>query len=332
MKQYEPYKRLIRFFSALAVIGLETAVYWYVWNSYYNRILEYPFWRRGNWLMVALYSCILFFFLHTYGGFKIGYLKTVNLICSQILSLLFANGITYLQISLIDKKFHSLRAITVMTVIQILTASLWIYLFQRLYRRLFPPRRLLLISGDRPAFQLMEKVHSRKDKYYLAGAMHIKMGIPAIMDEAVHYDAVIIGDIPAEKRNELMKRCFEKDIRSYTVPKISDILIRTSDELDIFDSPLLLSRNEGLQPGQRIVKRIMDLAVSGIGLILTAPFFLLISLSVKLTDGGPVFYCQNRLTLGGKEFRIYKFRTMVQDAEKQEKRSWQGRMTAEFCR
>lgn len=316
MKQYEPYKCLIRFFSALAVIGLETAVYWYVWNSYYNRILEYPFWRRGNWLMVALYSCILFFFLHTYGGFKIGYLKTVNLICSQILSLLFANGITYLQISLIDKKFHSLRAITVMTVIQILTASLWIYLFQRLYRRLFPPRRLLLISGDRPAFQLMEKVHSRKDKYYLAGAMNIKMGIPAIMDEAVHYDAVIIGDIPAEKRNELMKRCFEKDIRSYTVPKISDILIRTSDELDIFDSPLLLSRNEGLQPGQRIVKRIMDLAVSGIGLILTAPFFLLISLSVKLTDGGPVFYCQNRLTLGGKEFRIYKFRTMVQDAEK----------------
>ena len=66
MKQYEPYKRLIRFFSALAVIGLETAVYWYVWNSYYNRILEYPFWRRGNWLMVALYSCILFFFcIHT---------------------------------------------------------------------------------------------------------------------------------------------------------------------------------------------------------------------------------------------------------------------------
>lgn len=42
MKQYEPYKRLIRIGSALSVIGLETAIYWYVWNGYYNRILEYP--------------------------------------------------------------------------------------------------------------------------------------------------------------------------------------------------------------------------------------------------------------------------------------------------
>lgn len=316
MKQYESYKRLIRACSALAIIGLETAVYWHIWNGYYNRILEYPFWRRGNWLMVALYGCILIFFLHTYGGFKIGYLKTVNLMCSHILSLFFVNTITYFQISLIDKRFHSIEAMAVMTGIQILAASLWIWVFQSLYRRLFPPRRLLLVSGDRPAFHLMEKVHSRKDKYYLAGAMHIRMGMKAIMDEAEHYDAIIIGDIPAEKRNELMKQCFEKDIRSYTVPKISDILLRTSSELDIFDSPLLLSRNERLHPVQRFMKRMVDLAASGIGLILTAPFFLLIAISIKMTDGGPVFYCQNRLTLGGKEFRICKFRTMVQDAEK----------------
>lgn len=316
MKQYEPYKRLIRIGSALSVIGLETAIYWYVWNGYYNRILEYPFWRRGNWLAVALYGCIFAFFLHTYGGLKIGYLKTGNLMCSQLLSLIFVNIITYFQISLIDKKFHSIKAIAVMTVVQILTAALWIWLFQRIYRHLFPPRRLLLVSGDRPAFHLMEKVHSRKDKYYLAGAMHIRMGIRAIMDEAEHYDAVIIGDIPAQKRNELMKQCFEKNIRTYTVPKISDILLRTSSELDIFDSPLLLSKNEGLSAGQRLVKRAVDLAASGIGLIVTAPFFLIIAAAIKLTDGGPVFYCQERLTVNRQPFYIRKFRTMVQDAEK----------------
>ena len=94
----------------------------------------------------------------------------------------------------------------------------------------------------RPAFHLMEKIHSREDKYYLETAIHIGVGIKAILEEAKKYDALIIGDIPAKDRNALLKKCFEQDIRTYTVPKLSDILIRTSQELDIFDSPLLLSR------------------------------------------------------------------------------------------
>lgn len=265
--------------------------------------------------MIALYAGLLFFFLMTYGGFRIGYLKKGNLLCSQILSIGLLNVITYIQISLLDKKFHDPKILTAMTLVQLLTAIVWTILFQRLYRFLFPPRKMLLVCGDRPAFHLMEKINSREDKYYLAKAIHIRAGMDAIIREAQEFDALIIGDIPAKDRNALLKKCFERDIRTYTVPKLSDILIRTSEELDIFDSPLLLSRNEDISGMQCFWKRALDVVCSGAGLVVLSPFFLLVALSIYLTDRGPVFYKQTRLTEGGKEFQICKFRTMIQNAE-----------------
>lgn len=317
LRQYEPFKRLFRLMGALLLMGVETGVYGYVWNGYFNKLIEFPFWRRGNWLMITLYAGLLFFFLMTYGGFRIGYLKKGNLLCSQILSIGLLNVITYIQISLLDKKFHDPRVLGFMTIGQILIAIGWTFLFQSLYRILFPPRRMLLVCGDRPAFHLMEKINSREDKYYLETAIHIRAGIKTILEEAKKYDALIIGDIPAKDRNALLKKCFEEDIRTYTVPKLSDILIRTSQELDIFDSPLLLSRNDGISGIQRFIKRAMDVICSSVGIVVLSPFFLLVALSIYLTDRGPVFYKQTRLTEGGKEFQICKFRTMIQNAEAQ---------------
>ncbi len=312
---YEPYKRLIKFIQAFSLVIVEAAIYGAVWYGYYNQVIEFPFWRRGNWLMVALYSGFLFFFFHTYGAFRVGVLKKGNLICSQILSLIFVNGITYIQITLLDKRFHSLWVIAIMTVAEILAAVLWTIISLRMYRHMFPARRLLLVYGERPVFHLMEKIDSREDKYYLASAVSVQLGPEKIMAEARNYDAVIIGDIPAKERNTLLKRCFEESVRTYTVPKISDILIRSSEELNIFDSPLLLSRNISLHRDQELLKRFMDLLASGLGLLITSPFFALISLAIYLSDPGPVFYRQIRLTKDGKKFEIYKFRTMVQDAE-----------------
>lgn len=67
--------------GAVILMAVLTGIYGCVWNGYFNKLIEFPFWRRGNWLMIALYAGILFFFLYTYGGFRIGYLKKGNLLC-----------------------------------------------------------------------------------------------------------------------------------------------------------------------------------------------------------------------------------------------------------
>ena len=72
----------------------------------------------------------------------------------------------------------------------------------------------------------------------------------------------------------------------------------------------------GLAVDQRAAKRVMDILISGIGIIITSPIMLIIAIAVKAYDRGPVFYFQDRLTLGGKPFKICKFRSMCVDSEK----------------
>ena len=140
--------------------------------------------------------------------------------------------------------------------------------------------------------------------------------MPAISDRMAEYDAVIIGDMPSHERNLILKYCYEVGVRSYSVPKISDVLLRSSDELNLFDTPLLLSRNIGLSIEQQWMKRVEDIIIACMMLILFSPIFLIAAIGIKCTDHGPVFYKQERLTKDGKHFMIYKFRTMVVDAEK----------------
>lgn len=63
-------------------------------------------------------------------------------------------------------------------------------------------------------------------------------------------------------------------------------------------------------------KRVFDITVSGIVLLLILPFFLILSLAIVIDSKGPVFYRQERVTQYGKHFRIFKFRSMVNDADK----------------
>ena len=277
----ERWKKIIKFISAVTIIALETAIYWVVWNGHFNEMLEFPFWRRGNWLMVALYAILLLFFNQMYGGLKVGFLRRGNLIYSQCFSVTFVNIITYLQIALIDKRFHNVLYMLGIELADIVVIVIWCLVFERIYKKFVPPRRMLLVYGERPAFKLMEN-----------------------------------GDINSQQRNDLIKTFYRMDVRTYIVPKISDIVIRSATELNLFDSPLYLSRNDGLSLAQDFIKRFTDIILSAVALIISSPFFLIIAIAIKLEDRGPVFYKQKRLTRGGRIFDIYKFRTMVPDAEK----------------
>lgn len=266
--------------------------------------------------MIFIYTILLAFFMQLYGGFKVGYLKKGNLIYSQILAVFFTNVITYLQIAALNKAFMSPLPIFGLLIIEALLITVWTTAFQWIYSGIFPPRKMLLITGDRSDYHLMDKINAREDKYVIEKTVNYRRGIERLIPEIQKYDGVIIGDMPSHERNLILKYCFQNSIRSYSVPKISDILLKSSDELNLFDSPLLLSRNMGLSVEQLFVKRLIDILGSFIGIVVSLPFFLVIAICIKLSDRGPVFYTQTRLTKDGKPFKIYKFRTMVQNAEK----------------
>ena len=316
MNRKEQYKRILKFGSAAVILLIEVGLYWLLWQLYLNNIIEERFWRRGIWLLSALYGVLLVFFLQTYGGLKIGYLKRGNIIYSHILSLFIVNTIGYFILALIDKRFHSPVSFILLTVVDGIIVFIWVFLFQWIYGVLFPPRRLLVVYGVRPVFSIMEKIGARDDKYVIGGSISIDEGIDKIMEKAKEFEGIVVGDVPSHDRNLILKKCYDSSIRVYMIPKISDILVRSSTNLNLFDTPILLSKNEGLQIDQMAVKRFIDIVVSLIGIMLTSPLFVMFGAAIHLADRGPIFYTQTRLTIDGKLFKIYKFRTMRVDAEK----------------
>lgn len=142
-------------------------------------------------------------------------------------------------------------------------------------------------------------------------------GLEKIKEEIDTHDAVIINDVPAQIRNDILKYCYGKKKRTYLVPKITDIISRGAEEITLFDTPLLLVRGRGLTFSQRAIKRLMDIVLCLIAMIPGSVIMLIVAIAIKLEDGGPVFFKQKRVTLDGDEFDILKFRSMIVDAEKE---------------
>ena len=200
---------------------------------------------------------------------------------------------------------------------QIVFAAFYTYLANRIYRKLFPPRQLLLIYGDRPIEDIQRKFSSRKDKYNIAKCLNVSEGADAILDEIEKgYGGVVLWDISTAVRNKLIKYCYSRSVRIYMMPKIPDVIIKGSEQLHLFDTPIFLTREFTLTVEQRIIKRIIDIVCAAILLVIASPFMLITAIVIKLYDGGPVLYKQTRCTRDAKEFKILKFRSMRVDAEK----------------
>ena len=129
-------------------------------------------------------------------------------------------------------------------------------------------------------------------------------------------EAVLLCIDNKNMQKEILSYCYQKEKRAYILPDFTDIIINNSYEIQISDTPVLMNRNRGLTLEQAFIKRVIDIVVSGIGLVIASPFMLVCAIAIKLDDGGPILFKQNRITKDGKIFNIYKFRSMIVDADK----------------
>ena len=319
MRQLEAFKRLILLCISAVGLILQIGIYRYFYYEYfmYPIKVRLPLWNRGHILLILIYATLLFLMNKMYGGMKIGYYRNAEVIFSQIFVLLAVNVITYFQNSVMSLHLLPVSYSLIMTVLQALAAFIWTVIASYIYKNIFAPRRLLVVHGERPVDDILQKFASRKDKYTVERCMNISEGIGAVCAEATErYDAVVIWNIDVQTRNEIMKFCYGKNIRVYIMPHISDVILKGSDMLNLFDTPIFLTREYVLTMDQRFFKRIIDLVCAIILAVVASPIMLVTAIAVKLYDGGPVLYKQVRVTRGNKEFKIMKFRSMRVDAEK----------------
>lgn len=115
---------------------------------------------------------------------------------------------------------------------------------------------------------------------------------------------------------DVIERCGDKSIEIKMVPDLYDIISGQAKIAQLYSFPLIDVMPELMPVWEKKLKRVMDIVLSLLLLILTAPVTIVTSILLKLDSPGPVFYRQERSGLNGKPFRILKFRTMYTDAEK----------------
>ncbi len=311
----EQYRRLIRAGCCIVMLLVYAGIFWSVWISYYSPKMERVFWTRGQSMFFAYYVFWLFLCIKIYEGWKAGYHRIFSLIFSQAIGILIANLIIYVTIILLTKGVGDPFPLIGVALLQILVSIPGAWISTKIYRAAYPARRVIVIRGDRPVNLLLMKFHTRADRFVIGREMAISQGLDKIRAEIPKYQGVIIGDMPSMERNDLLKCCYGAGIRAYMVPKISDLLIRSAENQHMFDTPLLMARNTGLTIEQGALKRLMDIVLSLLLLILTAPVMLVTAICIRAEDGGSIIYSQTRLTLHGEEFQIHKFRSMREDAE-----------------
>lgn len=138
-----------------------------------------------------------------------------------------------------------------------------------------------------------------------------------IDEQFVKYHAVCVLDgVEDDEYAMVVRKTMDLNIDLFVVPKLIDVgktkakIVRFDDVLTLYMPEKMLSNLE------KFVKRAMDIVLSLIGLVIAAIPMIIIAIAIKLTSPGPVFYTQERLTENKKKFNIYKFRTMIPDAEK----------------
>lgn len=313
-------KRVLTLEMPVLGVLMQVGIYAWLWFAVYYPLarLRLKFYINGHILVLLIYFVLLMFFMVTYGGLKVGYLKPTDVILSQMFSLLIVNLITYFQDSLMRNWLLPFQNMVFCFLLQMAIAVVWVNISDRVYKKVFPPTRILLIHGERPVEDILSKFASRPDKYDIQETISISDGEEAIENKIRQsdYHAVVIWDIPTPRRSRLIKYCYGHSVRMYIMPKIPDVLIKGSTQLHLFDTPLYLTREYALTFNQRVWKRLIDLVCAVLLLVITSPIFLVTAIVIKATDGGPVFYKQVRCTINQKEFKIIKFRSMRVDAEK----------------
>ncbi len=317
MGKNDAIKRILVFQMVAVEFLLDVGGYAFLWFWKYKAQVQVQFWQKGDALVITIYAVILLAFFLAYGAGKVGYLRSLEIFLSQAFSILATNLITYAQLSLMNAGLAKPKYLLALTAAELLLALAWSFFANFVYRSIFAPRNLLMICGERPVDAIVEKFSSRKDRFIISKIMNISEGEEAVEEEIEkRYEGVVLWDIPQKSRNDLLKFCYSKSIRVYMMPKISDVIVQGADVLHFFDTPILLTRENPLSFEQRFIKRAIDLICALILVILASPIMLISAIIIKLSDFGPVFYKQNRVTRDGKVFKIIKFRSMRVDAEK----------------
>ncbi len=258
--------------------------------------------------------------MSVYGGYAVGTQKSKPIVHSMALATIMTDLVTHLQLSIMNTSeknndhfvYETPHLLLLVMVLQVLVIVFFAYFGNYVYFSLEPPERCCVISSSRQSLGHVIPKVQRFQKQYEVDEI-IRYDDKAVLDVISRSDTVFLYDVPLKERNDLIAFCYQTQKNIYYNFETIDVVAQGAKYVTLDDKSLVMYTAKDLTMEQRIIKRLTDLAVAIVGLVLTSPIMLGCAIAIKLEDHGKVMYKQKRLTKYGRVFEVYKFRTMKEE-------------------
>lgn len=284
------------------------------WTLYYEPRTTTVGSKQVSVLVMIIFFLICYYFGQRLDCFRVSILQIRDVIFGEVLATMVTDIIMYILIWMLSIHLPNLIPGLITWGGQCVIGVIWAYVMHQSYFSTHPPLRTIVIYDERMGMENL--IHT----YGLEKRFNIKTVYPveSIMDKLEvmeEFDAAFLCGIHSRERNIILKHCISHKIKLFMIPRIADVMMRGSEQIHMLYLPILKTQRYKPSIEYQIIKRTMDIVVSGIATIVLSPLFLITAIAVK-SDGGPAFYKQKRLTKDGKVFEILKFRSMRVDTEK----------------
>lgn len=301
---------VIKTYIKIILIG----IMYYVWQTDYA---SSTYEKDGNLLMLMFYCLILFLLFNIYGVGNIGKSSLADSIFSYALAICITNFFAYIQFCLIARRMLFFIPIISLSIKQLIVSVFACTLLFFLYTKLNPPKSIIAVCSDKSETNMiLLKILNEHRHINLENTISETTDENILFQNIKNHDGVFLINVKEPIRGKIIEYCYSNSISLYITPTVSDLLIKTGSNTQISDTPVLFCSGKNDRTEFFIIKRIMDIVISIFALIIFSPIMILISLSIKLFDGGNVLFNQQRITQNGDKFKIYKFRTMKEGSEK----------------
>lgn len=285
------------------------------WYCYYAPRTYSPFYNKGNWAVIALFFILYVTYGKIYDAFWVSTNRVSEMIYSQGLAAAISDAVLYVITYLLTKFIPNPLPLAAVFLCQLILSALWAISARGWYYRNFPPKRTAVIYDKRPGLENLISEYGLKEKFDIKVTEEVKtfLSDPTILNDM---EVVFLSGVHSHDRNMILKHCVENGIDAYVIPRIGDTIMSGAKRVHLLHLPILSVRWHKQPAEYLIAKRLIDIAISGLALVIASPIMVTTAIAIKMSDGGPIFYRQKRLTKNGKEFYVMKFRSMRVDAEK----------------
>lgn len=285
-------------------------------------------------ITVTTFLAVEFLFSMVYGTYDVGRRKSKPIIYTMVVAILCTDLITYVQVMIMRTNNPSVHSFRLMSLgllalsflAQIVVIVLFVYAGNAVFFMIHEPERCCVItSGQESLDRIAFAVGRYKKQYRIVKVLSFRDR--KVCEKLDGIDTVFIYDVPSTMRTEIMRYCYRHRINVYFNPDVEDIMELSSEAYMMEDIYLVNKNVKALTMQQRIAKRLMDIALSLVLLVISSPFLLIAAIAIKLDDGGPVFFMQDRATIHGRRFKMYKLRTMRVNNEEHSATAGDSRIT-----